>query len=256
MTVLESLKNIGVMIELELRRLRHDRMELWTRAVQPILWIAIYGTIMGNVRGIPTGNLPYTDYITPGVLIQSTTFVSIFYGLTIVWERESGILKRLLVSPVSRSATVIGRSMAAGVRAIFQGLIIIPIALIIGVSFIPNPLYLIGAFVVIFFAAGGFAAISIFIASFFKTRERFMGIGQAITFPLFFTSSALYPLSMMPPILKDIALVNPVSYVVDAVRGLMISGDLSGLPIDILAIAVFLVVMFSVASVSFKRIIE
>jgi ABC-2 type transport system permease protein len=256
MTVLESLKNIGVMIELEVRRLRHDRMELWTRAVQPILWIAIYGTIMGNVRGIPTGGLDYKDYITPGVLIQSTTFVSIFYGLTIVWERESGILKRLLVSPVSRSATVIGRSMAAGVRAIFQGLIIIPIALIIGVRFIPNPLYLLGAFVVIFFAAGGFAAISIFIASFFKTRERFMGIGQAITFPLFFTSSALYPLSMMPHVLKEIALVNPVSYVVDAVRGLMISGDLSELPIDILAIAVFLVVMFSVASVSFKRIIE
>jgi len=253
---MESIKNVGVMIELELRRLRHDRMELWTRAVQPILWIAIYGTIMGNVRGIDTGGLKYQDYITPGVLIQSTTFVSIFYGLTIVWERESGILKRLLVSPVSRSATVIGRSMAAGVRAIFQGLIIIPIALVIGVRFVPNPLFLLGAFLVIFFAAGGFAAISIFIASFFKTRERFMGIGQAITFPLFFTSSALYPLSMMPHVLKEIALVNPVSYVVDAVRGLMISGDLSGLPIDLLAIAVFLVVMFTVASVSFKRIIE
>ncbi|MEM1587028.1 MAG: ABC transporter permease [Candidatus Bathyarchaeia archaeon] len=87
------MRNMLAMIELEMRKLRHDRTELYTRAIQPILWIAVFGPIMGNVRAIPTGGIPYTDYITPGALIQSTTFVSIFYGLTIVWERESGILK-------------------------------------------------------------------------------------------------------------------------------------------------------------------
>ena len=105
---MDSARNIFVMIELELRRLKHDRTELYSRAIQPILWIAVYGPIMSGVRAIPTGGIPYTDYITPGILIQSTTFVSIFYGLTIVWERESGILKKLLVTPVSRYATVIG----------------------------------------------------------------------------------------------------------------------------------------------------
>jgi hypothetical protein len=117
-----------VMIELELRRLRHDRTEIYTRAVQPILWIVIYGPVMSSVKAIPTGGVPYTDFITPGVMIQTTTFVSIFYGLTIVWERESGILKKLLVTPASRYSMVIGRSMASGVRAIFQALIILPIA--------------------------------------------------------------------------------------------------------------------------------
>lgn len=117
---MDSLRTMLVMIELELRRLKHDRTELYTRAVQPILWIIIYGPIMSAVKAIPTGGIPYTDYITPGVLIQSTTFVSIFYGLTIVWERDSGILKKLLVTPASRYATVIGRSMASGVRAIFS----------------------------------------------------------------------------------------------------------------------------------------
>ena len=244
------------MVELELRRLRHDRTELYFRAVQPILWIVVYGPVMSSVRAIPTGGIPYTDFITPGVMIQSTTFTCIFYGLMMVWERDSGILKKLLVTPASRYATVIGRSMASGVRAIFQALMIVPIALIIGVRFVPDPVYFLTALVIIFFASGGFAAISIFVASFMKTRERFMGIGQAIIMPLFFASNALYPVQIMPQILKDFSTINPMSYVVDAVRGLMITGDLSNLLIDIIAIVIFDVAMFVAASVNFRRIIE
>jgi len=89
-----------------------------------------------------------------------------------------------------------------------------------------------------------------------KTRERFMGIGQAITFPLFFASNALYPVSIMPPILQEFSRFNPMSYIVDAVRGLMISGNLSNLPTDLLAIALFDGAMFVLASISFKRIVE
>ncbi|MGC8998741.1 MAG: ABC transporter permease [Candidatus Bathyarchaeia archaeon] len=239
-----------------MRRLRHDRTEIYFRAVQPILWIVIYGPVMSSVKAIPTSGVPYTDFITPGVMIQTTTFVSIFYGLMMVWERDSGILKKLLVTPASRYSMVIGRSMASGVRALFQALIILPIALLIGVRFIPNPAYFILAFTIIFFASGGFAAISIPVASFMKTRERFMGIGQAIIMPLFFASNALYPIQMMPPILREFSTFNPLSYVVDAVRGLLITGDISNLLLDLAAIAIFDAVMFVIASISFKRIIE
>jgi ABC-2 type transport system permease protein len=252
----DSLRTLLVMIELELRRLRHDRTELYFRAVQPILWIVIFGPVMSSVKAIPTGGIPYTDFITPSVLIQSTTFLCIFYGLMMVWERDSGILKKLLVTPASRYATVIGRSMASGVRAIFQGLIIIPVALLIGVRFVPNVAYFVSAFVIVFFASGGFAAISILVASFMKTRERFMGIGQAITMPLFFASNALYPVQIMPTALRYFVAFNPLSYVVDSVRGLLITGNLSSLPVDIAAIAVFDTVMFILASISFRRIIE
>ncbi|MEM3700127.1 MAG: ABC transporter permease [Candidatus Bathyarchaeia archaeon] len=254
--MMEGFKNMLVMIELELRRLRHDRTEIYFRAVQPILWIVIYGPVMSSVRAIPTGGVPYTDFITPGVMIQTTTFVSIFYGLMMVWERDSGILKKLLVTPASRYSMVIGRSMASGVRALFQALIILPIALIIGVQFIPNPAYFILAFTIIFFASGGFAAISTLVASFMKTRERFMGIGQAIIMPLFFASNALYPIQMMPPILREFSTFNPLSYVVDAVRGLLITGNVSNLLLDLAAIAIFDAVMFIIASISFRRIIE
>jgi ABC-2 type transport system permease protein len=254
--MMEGFRNMLVMIELELRRLRHDRTEIYFRAVQPILWIVIYGPVISSVRAIPTGGVPYTDFITPGVMIQTTTFVSIFYGLMMVWERDSGILKKLLVTPASRYSMVIGRSMASGVRAIFQAIIILPVALIIGVHFTPNPAYFTLAFTIIFLSSGGFAAISILVASFMKTRERFMGIGQVIIMPLFFASNALYPTQIMPPILREFSTFNPLSYVVDAVRGLLITGDISNLPLDLAAIAIFDAVMFIIASISFKRIIE
>ena len=254
--MIEGFKNILVMIELELRRLRHDRTEIYFRAVQPILWIVIYGPVMSSVRAIPTGGVPYTDYITPGVMIQTTTFVSIFYGLMMVWERDIGILKKLLVTPASRYSMVIGRSMASGVRALFQALIILPIALAIGVHFVPNPVYFILAFIIIFLSSGGFAAISTIVASFLKTRERFMGLGQAIIMPLFFASNALYPIQIMPPILREFSTFNPLSYVVDAVRGLLITGYIQNLPLDLAAIAIFDTVMFTIASISFRRIIE
>jgi len=254
--LIEGFKNALVMIELELRRLRHDRTEIYFRAVQPILWIVIYGPVMSSVRAIPTGGVPYTDFITPGVIIQTTTFVSIFYGLMMVWERDIGILKKLLVTPASRYSMVIGRSMASGVRALFQALIILPIALVIGVHFVSNPVYFILAFIIIFLSSGGFAAMSTIVASFLKTRERFMGLGQAIIMPLFFASNALYPIQIMPPILREFSTFNPLSYVVDAVRGLLITGYIQNLPLDLAAIAIFDTVMFTIASISFRRIIE
>ena len=104
-------------------------------------------------------------------------------------------------------------------------------------------------------ASGGFAAISILVASFMKTRERVMGIGQAITMPLFFASNALYPLQMMPQALQYFSAVNPMSYVVDATRGLMITGDLTNLLVDLVVIAVFDIEMSILASISFKRMI-
>jgi ABC-2 type transport system permease protein len=89
-----------------------------------------------------------------------------------------------------------------------------------------------------------------------KTRERFMGIGQAITMPLFFASNALYPVQIMPPIIREFSTFNPMSYVVDAVRSLLITGNISNLPSDLAAITFFDIIMFITASISFKRIIE
>ena len=252
----DSIRVILSMIELEIRRVMHDRAEIYSRAVQPLLWLLIFGHVIGALKVIPTGGIPYLDYIMPGVLIQSTVSISIFFGLIIIWERESGILKRLMATPAPRYAIVVGRSMAAGVRGLAQALIIIPFAMLMGVTIFPNPAYTLLALVLVFVSSGGFAGISIMIASFLKTRERFMGIGQAIVLPMFFASSALYPISVMPPLLQLFAMINPMTYVVDATRSLMISGNLAQLPLDIAAIILFDIVVFALASLSFKKIIE
>ncbi|MCJ7791008.1 MAG: ABC transporter permease, partial [Dehalococcoidia bacterium] len=97
---------------------------------------------------------------------------------------------------------------------------------------------------------------SMALASLFRSRERMMGVGQAITMPLFFASNAIYPLSIMPSWLKVIAIGNPLSYVVDAIRALLITGDLSSIAIDILAISITAIVLLVLASLSFRRILS
>ncbi|ADN51000.1 ABC transporter permease [Vulcanisaeta distributa] len=243
-------------VELETRRLKYNRTELYTRAVQPILWLVVFGPVMARVRALPTGGIPYIAFITPGVIMQSVTFVSIFYGLTIVWERESGILKKLLTMPVSRMSIVLGRSSASIIRALFQFIIITPIAIALGVRIEPNPIYLLLSLFIVMITAIGFSAFSIWIASHMKTRERFMGIGQAITMPLFFASNAIYPISIMPVPIKIFVLVNPLTYAVDALRKTMIIGSLNGLVIDLLALTIFTVLFIILASIEFRRIIE
>lgn len=247
---------IEALIELEVRRLLHDRTEIYVRAVQPILWLVIFGSVLGSLKAIPTGGVPYMDYLMPGVLIQSTTSVAIFFGLLMIWERESGILKKLVASPAPRMAIVIGRSFAAGVRALSQAIFIIPIAILLGVKIIPNLAYLLLAFAVIFLSAGGFAGLSIMIASLLKSRERFMGIGQLIILPLFFASNSLYPIEYMPPVLQFFATLNPMTYMVSAVRGLLITGNISLLSTDISVILIFDVIIFSITALTFKKIVE
>ncbi|SAI86721.1 ABC transporter permease [Saccharolobus solfataricus] len=249
------LEYITTMLELELRKIKNDRTELYTRAIQPILWLVLYGTVIGRIRAIPTGGIPYIDYITPAIIIQSSTFISIFYGLTLVWERESGILKKLITTPLPRYSIVVGRSLASGIRSLFQIIIITTIALLLGVKFY-NVFYFLIASLIIFFMSSGFASLSVVIASFMKTRERFMGIGQAITMPLFFASSGLYPIELMPKVLQYIALGNPLTYIIDICRRLMITGNMDSIVGDVLAILIFNITMYILASIRFKKIIE
>jgi ABC-2 type transport system permease protein len=102
----------------EIRKLRHDPMELLSRAVQPTLWLVVFGEVMARLRGVPTGRLSYLDFMAPGILAQSVLFIAIFYGIATIWERDLGILQKLLVSPASRTSLVLGKALSAGVRAL------------------------------------------------------------------------------------------------------------------------------------------
>lgn len=243
--------------EMEARKIRHDSTELWMRTVQPALWLLIFGEVFNNIRNLPIpGGFSYVQYIAPGVLAQSVLFVAIFYGITIVWERDVGLLTKLLSTPSPRLSIVVGKALAAGVRGIFQGVMIFALALIIGVNLRFDPLDVAGVFIVVVLFAMCFASLSMTLASFLKTRDRMMGIGQAITIPLFFGSNAIYPISLMPSWLQAVSAFNPLTYVVDAMRSMLLTGDYSGLPVDIFALLLSTTFFIGCASVVLKRLIE
>src|SRR5947209_20336193 len=129
----------------ELRKLRHDRTELYTRAIQPTLWLLIFGETFTKLRAIPTGSRPYLDYLAPGIMAQSALFIAIFFGIQIIWERDAGVLTKLLATPTPRAALVTGKAFAASVRAISQVVVVLALSAILGVTFDWNPLRILGA---------------------------------------------------------------------------------------------------------------
>ncbi|MFF4315465.1 ABC transporter permease [Streptomyces sp. 900105755] len=229
---------VVAMCAVELQKLRHDRTELYTRAIQPALWLLIFGQTFTRIRAIPTGGIPYIDYLAPGIIAQSAMFIAIFYGIQIIWERDAGILNKLLVTPTPRSALITGKAFAAGVKSLIQAVVVIVIAAILGVSLTWNPLKLLGVALAVVLASAFFSCLSMSIAGIVLSRDRLMGIGQAITMPLFFGSNALYPLAIMPGWLQVVSKINPLSYQVDALRGLLLGTPAHlGLDFAVLAVA-------------------
>ena len=216
-----------VIAEMDLRKLWHDPFELATRAIQPALWLLIFGEVFTRVRGIPTGGFRYLDFMTPGILAQSVLFIAIFFGIAVIWERDLGLVHKLLASPTPRLSLVAGKGLAAGLRGISQAVFVYFLAWMLGVKLNWAPLALAEVLLAVVLGAGLFATFSLTIACLVKTRERFMGIGQVLTMPLFFASNAVYPISIMPGWLKLIAHFNPLTYEVDALRTLMLQGGTS-----------------------------
>lgn len=237
-----------VIAELEVRKLRHEPTELATRAVQPALWLLVFGQVFNRMRVIPTGNVRYIDFMAPGILAQSVLFIAIFYGIAIIWERDLGILHKFLATPTPRAALVLGKALSAGMRAISQVVIVFALALAMGVKINWQVPALLGVLLAVILGAACFSTFSLIIACLVKTRERFMGIGQILTMPLFFASNAIYPISVMPRWLQFISRVNPLTYQVDALRTLMLKGvpSASGIGMDfgvLAAVTAFLVVL-------------
>ena len=155
---------------MELRKIRHDRTELYTRAIQPALWLLIYGEVFTRVHAIPTPpGSPTWPTSSPGIIAQSALFIAIFYGIQIIWERDAGVLTKLMVTPTPRSALITGKAFASGVRSVIQGVVVVIIAALLGVSFTDNPLKLIAALVVLALGSAFFSCLSM------STRRRGRG---------------------------------------------------------------------------------
>ncbi|MDE2040896.1 MAG: ABC transporter permease [Patescibacteria group bacterium] len=253
-SIIQTIVKSYVLAEMEVRKLIHDPTELISRAVQPILWLGIFGEALSKARAIPTGDLTYMQFITPGILTQSVVFVAIFYGLNIIWERDLGLLQKFLVTPAPRLALVLGKMISAGVRGLCQAVIIYLFATLLDIQLVVTIPAILGVIVIIMLGAAFFTGLSMIIASIVKTRERFMGIGQVITLPLFFASNAIYPISIMPPWMQAVALANPLSYMVDGLRNLLVSGSLSGVGQDIFILAASAALISMVSAYMYPKV--
>jgi ABC-2 type transport system permease protein len=237
----------------ELQKLSHDRTELFTRAVQPVLWLVIFGQTFSRIHAIPTGSTSYLDFLAPGIIAQSGLFVAIFYGIQIIWERDAGVLNKLLVTPTPRAALILGKGFSAGIRALAQVVVVLVVSAILGVALTVNPLKIVATFVIVMLGSAFFACLSMSIAGIVLKRDRLMGIGQMITMPLFFASNALYPLAVMPAWLRALSKVNPLTYEVNALRGLLI-GTPANYPVDFAVLIAFVIAGVTTASLLIGRL--
>jgi daunorubicin resistance ABC transporter membrane protein len=213
----QDLRAISIVWRRELIRFRSDRLRAVTSLVQPVLFLLVLGTGLSSLagRGLPSG-IDFKTFIYPGVLAMSVLFTAIFAAASIVWDREFGFLREMLVAPVSRSALVIGKCLGGATVATFQGLMILVLA---GVAHVPYDLglflTLIGELLLLSFTLTAFG---VMMAARIKQIQAFMALTQMLVMPLFFLSGALYPLNGLPAWLTVLTRVDPLTYIVSPMR--------------------------------------
>jgi ABC-2 type transport system permease protein len=213
----QDLRAAGIVWRRELIRFRSDRLRAITGLIQPVLFLFVLGTGLSSLarHGLPSG-VDFKTFIYPGVLAMSVLFTAIFSAASIVWDREFGFLREMLVAPVSRAALVIGKCLGGATVATFQGIVILILA---GLAHVPyNPvliLTLIGELLLLSFTLTAFG---VMMAARIKQIQAFMALTQMFVMPLFFLSGALYPLSGLPAWLTVLTRIDPLTYIVDPMR--------------------------------------
>jgi ABC-2 type transport system permease protein len=212
-----DLRAVSIVWRRELIRFRSDRLRAVTSLVQPVLFLFVLGTGLSRLagHGLPAG-VDFKTFIYPGVLAMSVLFTSIFSAASIVWDREFGFLREMLVAPVRRWAIVIGKCLGGATVATFQGIIFLALA---GVAHVPyNPvllLTLVGELLLLSFTLTAFG---VMMAARIKQIQAFMALTQMVVMPLFFLSGALYPLTGLPNWLTVLTRIDPLTYIVDPMR--------------------------------------
>jgi len=213
----QDLRAIGIVWRRELIRFRSDRLRAITSLVQPVLFLFVLGTGLSGLasHGLPSG-IDFKTFIYPGVLAMSVLFTAIFSAASIVWDREFGFLREMLVAPVSRSAIVIGKCLGGATVSTFQGILILALA---GLAHVPyDPvlfLILIGELLLLSFTLTAFG---VMMAARITQIQAFMALTQMLVMPLFFLSGALYPLNGLPGWLTVLTRLNPLTYIVAPMR--------------------------------------
>jgi len=246
---MSELRKIYGLWRREILRYWREKSRIISSLILPLLWLLIFGS---GLRGIQvSGGLTYQTYIFPGILGMTLLFTSVFSGVSVIWDREFGFLKEILVAPVSRAAIVIGKALGSGTGALIQGVILLPLAFLVGVNL--SWLSIIILLPTMIIISIGLVSVGLLIASLMTSMEGFNFIMSLVIMPMFFTSGALFPLTSAPAWLRDFSYVNPLTYGVDVLRWACFPGSDTLLPIyvEYLILLLFAAAMVAVCSYTF-----
>jgi ABC-2 type transport system permease protein len=214
-----ELRAIKIVWRRELIRYRSDRLRMVTTLVQPLLFLFVLGSGLERLSSAGTHGVSLRTFIYPGILCIAVMFTAMFSAASIVWDREFGFLREMMVAPVRRSSIVIGKCLGGASVASIQGVIVICLAGLVNVPY--DPLLILGIFVLQLLLAFAITAFGVMIAIRIKQMQSFMGVMQMIVTPMFFISGALFPPSGLPGWLTVLNRLDPLSYAVDPMRRLV-----------------------------------
>jgi len=226
-----SLRAVYIIWYRDVLRYWRDRARVITSLAQPLLFLVVFGTGLGSALrggfGANTGTgLSYQQYIYPGILGMTVLFTAIFGAMSIVWDREFGFLKEVLVAPIDRSAVAVGKSLGGATQAMIQGLVILVFAPLVDVKL--TVLSVLELVPVTFVLAFALSSLGVLVASHMKTMQGFQMVMNFLMMPLFFLSGALFPLTGLPSWMTVLTRVDPVSYGIDPLRRVVLGG--AGVP--------------------------
>jgi len=237
----------------EVKRYGREKSRLVSSFIQPLLWLVIFGSGMRFTSTV--SGIDYQKFIFPGIVGQTLLFTSMFMGISVIWDREFGFLKEILVAPVSRVSVFVGKMLGGSTDAVIQGSFVFLYSFLVGIAF--DPLGFLISLPVMVLITFGMVSIGLILASLMGSLEGYGVIQTFVNLPLFFLSGALFPLTYVPQWLKWVSVVDPMTYGVDALRTLILK--LTWVPIfplyyNILFLIIFDVTMILVGSVVFARV--
>jgi ABC-2 type transport system permease protein len=216
-----ELRAIKIVWRREIIRYRSDRLRIVTTLVQPFLFLFVLGAGLQHLSSAGTHGVALKTFIYPGILCISVMMTAMFSAASIVWDREFGFLREMMVAPVRRSSIVIGKCLGGATVAGFQGLIVIAVAGLVSVPY--APLLLVGIFALQLLLAFTITAFGVMVAVRIKQMQSFMGVMQMIVMPMFFISGALFPVVGLPAWLAVLNRLDPLTYAVDPMRHMVFS---------------------------------
>ena len=246
------LRTVCIMWIREVKKFVRSRSRIVGALGQPILFLLALGYGLGSVFQA-AGQGSYIQFLVPGIIGMAIIFTSIFNGMQIIWDRQFGFLKETLVAPVSRVAIMLGRTFGGATVATLQGCIVLVLTLLFG--FHPyNWALLVPAVLLMFLIASVFSALGIAVASFVRDMQGFQLVMNFVVMPMFFLSGALFPLTNIPLLLRALASIDPLSYGVDGMRGLLIDASRFDLAMDVMVLLGIATIFLGVGSHRFAKL--